>query len=41
MTIAEYKHFGDVCKKIRRAYPYISERQVQIQALKVIEREKI
>lgn len=40
MTIAEYKHFGEVCKKIRKHYPYISQVQVEREALKVIENEK-
>ena len=40
LTIAEYKHFGEVCKKIRRHYPYISQVRIMREALKVIENEK-
>ena len=40
LTVAEYKHFGEVCNKIRKHYPYISQVQVEREALKVIENEK-
>lgn len=39
MTIKQYKQFGDLCKKLRNSYPYVSNLQIERQAYKIMESE--
>lgn len=39
LTVEQYKRFGEICKKIRKSYPYVSDLQVERQAYKIMESE--
>lgn len=39
LTIEQYKRFGDICKKIRKSYPYVSDLQIERQAYKIMKSE--